>query len=155
MVLLSGISFRVGKNNSKCVDNSLKNSADNVGGVLQTVPFDNNLAGSLISFVLSNPFGVGNSRFRTGSGAVLEVDTVFGGCYKKEVFRKYGIFNERLTSTSDYEFNRRIRKHGARILLFPDIKVTYYTRSTIKTFIKNNLGPKFQAAGINTKIITP
>ena len=130
---------------SKCVENSLKNNADNVGGVLKTVPVDHNLAGSLISFVLSNSFGVGNSKFRTGSSDILEVDTVFGGCYKKEVFQKYGMFIERLTSTSDYEFNKRIKQQGARILLIPDIKVTYYTRSTVKKFITNNLRNGFWA----------
>lgn len=130
---------------SKCVENSLIYNADNVGGVLETVPLKHNLTGSLISYVLSNSFGVGDSKFRTGSTDILEVDTVFGGCYKKEVFQKYGIFNEDLTSTSDYEFNKRIKQQGARILLIPDIKVTYYTRSTIKKFIINNLRNGFWA----------
>lgn len=130
---------------SKCVENSLKNNADNVGGVLKTVPVNNDLAGSLISFVLSNYFGVGNSKFRTGSSDILEVDTVFGGCYKKEVFQKYGMFIENLTSTSDYEFNKRIKQQGARILLIPDIEVTYFTRSTVQKFIKNNLRNGFWA----------
>jgi glycosyltransferase involved in cell wall biosynthesis len=130
---------------SKCVENSLKNNADNVGGVIKTVPDRSDLMGSLISFVLSNPFGVGNSKFRTGSMDILEVDTVFGGCYKKEVFQKYGLFNESLISTSDYEFNKRIKKHGARILLIPDIEVTYFTRSSIQKFIKNNLRNGFWA----------
>jgi glycosyltransferase involved in cell wall biosynthesis len=124
---------------SKCVESSLKNNADNVGGVLKTLPVENNLAGSLITFVLSNSFGVGNSKFRTGSCDMMEVDTVFGGCYKREVFQKYGMFIEDLTSTSDYEFNKRIKQQGARILLFPDIKVTYFTRSSVIKFIKNNM----------------
>lgn len=130
---------------SKCVENCLNYSADNVGGVLNTVPVNNDLAGSLISFVLSNPFGVGDSKFRTGSGSIIEVDTVFGGCYKKEVFQKYGLFNENLISTSDYEFNKRIKNQGARIMLIPDIEITYFTRSTINKFIKNNLRNGFWA----------
>jgi glycosyltransferase involved in cell wall biosynthesis len=130
---------------SKCVENSLKYNADNVGGVLQTVPLDHNLAGELISFVLSNSFGVGNSKFRTGSFDIMEVDTVFGGCYKKEVFQKYGMFIESLTSTSDFEFNKRIKQRGAKILLVPEIKITYFTRSTIRKFIKNNIRNGFWA----------
>jgi glycosyltransferase involved in cell wall biosynthesis len=130
---------------SKCVGNSLKNNADNVGGVLETAPINDDLVGSLISFVLSNSFGVGNSRFRTGSDDIIEVDTVFGGCYKREVFQKYGLFIESLTSSSDYEFNKRIKQQGAKILLIPDIKVTYYTRSTFQEFIKNNLRNGFWA----------
>jgi glycosyltransferase involved in cell wall biosynthesis len=124
---------------SKCVFIGSKYNADNIGGILNTIPMNNNFSGSLISFVLSNSFGVGNSTFRTGSAEIKEVDTVFGGCYKKEVFVKFGHFNERLISTSDYEFNKRIKRGGAKIILVPDIVVNYYTRSTFKKFINNNL----------------
>jgi len=130
---------------SKCVKYSLEYNADNVGGVLNTISADHNLTGYLISFVLSNSFGVGNSKFRTGSVDITEVDTVFGGCYKKEVFQSYGLFLESLTSSSDYEFNNRIKKQGAIILMVPEIKVTYYTRSTLKKFIINNVRNGFWA----------
>ena len=124
---------------SECVSFSVKNNADNVGGILKTIPVSNDFIGSMVSIVLSNPFGVGNSKFRTGSDKITEVDTVFGGCYRKEVFEKYGLFKEELISTSDYEYNKRIRKKGAKIFLDPDIVVNYYTRSTITAFIKNNI----------------
>jgi GT2 family glycosyltransferase len=124
---------------SKCIECSVKYNADNVGGVLNTIPVGISVIGTLISMVLSNPFGVGNSKFRTGTDSITDVDTVFGGCYRKEVFEKYGFFTEDLISTSDYEFNNRIRKHGAKIVLDPDIIVSYYTRSSLPSFIKNNI----------------
>lgn len=124
---------------SECVKYSLETGAENVGGAINTVPVSNSLISSLIAFVLSSSFGVGNSVFRTGADKVREVDTVFGGCYRREVFQKFGNFNENLTSTSDFEFNKRIKRGGACILLIPDIKITYFTRSTFKKFIKNNL----------------
>lgn len=113
--------------------------ADNIGGVLVTKGKNEAFVGRLITSTLSNPFGVGNSTFRTGSDRVCEVDTVFGGCYRKEVFETIGLFNENLISTSDMDFNTRLRKSGGRIFLSPEIKATYYTRSTFNNFIRNNL----------------
>jgi glycosyltransferase involved in cell wall biosynthesis len=130
---------------SECINYSLKYDADNIGGIIETVPLHDNFMGRLITTVLSSPFGVGNSKFRTGSSEIIETDTVFGGCYKSIVFRKYGMFNENLVSTSDYEFNRRIKKAGARILLVPEIKVTYYTRTALIEFLKNNIRNGFWA----------
>jgi glycosyltransferase involved in cell wall biosynthesis len=124
---------------SKCIENIIEYNADNVGGVLLTEPVSNSFTARMITAVLSSPFGVGNSRFRTGSDKPMETDTVFGGCYRKNVFEKFGMFNEDLISTSDYEFNKRIKRAGARIFLIPGIKVTYYTRSTLLKFFKNNI----------------
>lgn len=124
---------------SRCVQYSLEYEAENIGGVLNTIPVDDNLLGRMISYVLSNSFGVGNSSFRVGSSEIKEVDTVFGGCYKRSVFDRIGGFNENLVSTSDMEFNTRLRKSGGKIFLVPDISATYYTRSTLRTFLRNNI----------------
>jgi len=59
------------------------------------------------------------------------VDTVFGGCYKKEVFEKIGLFDEDLVRNQDDEFNFRLIKNGGKILLVPDIISYYYTRDSI------------------------
>ncbi|MEI6766185.1 MAG: glycosyltransferase family 2 protein [Bacteroidota bacterium] len=112
--------------------------ADNIGGVLITKGKNENFIGKLITATLSNPFGVGNSTFRTGSDKVCEVDTVFGGCYRREVFETIGLFNENLVSTSDMDYNSRLRRNGGKIFLSPEIKVEYYTRSTFSRFMKNN-----------------
>jgi GT2 family glycosyltransferase len=66
------------------------------------------------------------------------VDTVFGGCYRKEVFEKIGLFNEDLISTQDMEFNLRLKKKGGKVLLVPEIVSYYFTRSDFRSFCKNN-----------------
>ena len=124
---------------SKCVEYSIKLEADNVGGILLTKSKNESYIGEIITFVLSSRFGVGNSTFRTGSERIMEVDTVFGGCYRRNVFDKIGFFNENLISTSDYEFNKRLKLNGGKIFIVPGIKTTYYTRATFKGFITNNL----------------
>lgn len=123
----------------KCINAAMKYDADNVGGILITTGLNKGVIGKSINKVLSSSFGVGNATFRTGSKDVTEVDTVFGGCYKKEVFEKIGYFNEHLISSSDMEFNKRLKRSGGKIFLIPDIIVNYYTRNTLNSFFKNNL----------------
>jgi cellulose synthase/poly-beta-1,6-N-acetylglucosamine synthase-like glycosyltransferase len=123
---------------SRCVDCLLKCGADNVGGVMDTVPQQGGLVGMAIVASLSHRFGVGNAYFRIRSDQPRWVDTVFGGCYRKEVFDKIGHFNERLLCTQDMEFNRRLVKSGGKILLVPDIICCYYARSDIKSFWNHN-----------------
>ncbi|MBU1798022.1 MAG: glycosyltransferase family 2 protein, partial [Bacteroidetes bacterium] len=124
---------------TECVNGLNKYKADNVGGILETRSLKTTTLSKLIIASLSSSFGVGNSTFRVGSAEAIEVDTVFGGCYRKEVFDKYGNFNENLISSSDMEFNKRITKAGAKIILLPWIKVIYYTRTKFINFIKNNI----------------
>lgn len=123
---------------SKCVKYLKEYDADNVGGVMITLPRDNAFIGKAIATVLSNPFGVGNSIFRTGAKEPKWVDTVFGGCYKKEVFDKIGLFNESLVRSQDMEFNLRLKKTGGKILLAPDIVSYYYPKSNLKDFFIHN-----------------
>ena len=130
---------------SKCVAHSIRLNADNIGGILKTESQNEGFLGDLVISALSSRFGVGNSTFRTGSEKVMEVDTVFGGCYKREVFDKIGLFNENLISTSDYELNKRLRRNGGKIFLVPDIKATYFTRTSFKEFITNNFRNGFWA----------
>jgi len=41
------------------------------------------------------------------------VDTVPFGCYPREVFTRFGTFDEELARNQDDEFNLRLRKTGA------------------------------------------
>jgi len=123
---------------SKCVKNLEESGADNVGGVLKTLPSKNTLWAKSIAIVLSHRFGAGSSYFRTGSDKPRWVDTVFGGCFRKETFEKVGMYNEKLTRSQDIELNRRIKAAGGKILLVPDIIAIYYPQSTFSGFLKHN-----------------
>jgi len=128
---------------SKCIKNSIETGADNVGGVMKTEPRVKSAVGIAISKVLSSPLGVGGAKFRTGVSKPTEVDTVPFGCYKREVFDTIGYFNEKLVRNQDIEFNLRLKRAGGKIILFPDIELTYYSRSTFKELWKNNFGNGF------------
>ncbi len=123
---------------SKCLQHLQESKADNVGGTMITLPRENTFMGQLIVAVLTSRFGVGNSDFRTGTKQPKETDTVFGGCYHRKIFDRVGLFNEKLPSSQDMEFNLRLKKQGGRIMLFPDVVSYYYTRSDLRSFCRNN-----------------
>jgi glycosyltransferase involved in cell wall biosynthesis len=102
--------------------------ADNVGGVLETIPSDLSARGRAIAIGLSHPFGVGNSHFRTGTDERREVDTVPFGCYRREVFDRIGLFDEELIRNQDDELNFRLLRLGGRVLLLPDVSSRYFAR---------------------------
>ncbi len=114
---------------SKCILYLENTDAENVGGVAETKA--NGFMGNAIAKMLSSKFGVGNSQFRT-NGESGYVDTVPFGAFKREVFSKYGGYDERLVRNQDNEMNFRIRKNGGKIYLSNDIHLSYYCRDSIK-----------------------
>lgn len=144
----------------RCVDALDEYGADVVCGVMETVPASASAMGKAIAAVLSHPFGVGNSYFRIHVSRPTWVDTVFCGCYRREIFDRVSVaeqvdacgaqptgshirdergpFNESLIRGQDMDFSLRLRKAGGRMLLLPDIRSRYYARSTIRSFWKQN-----------------
>jgi glycosyltransferase involved in cell wall biosynthesis len=118
---------------SKCVYYLDTTDADNVGGVAETK--SSGFVGNAIAFMLSSKFGVGNSQFRI-NGKSGYVDTVPFGAFRREVFEKYGFYDERLTRNQDNEMNYRIRKNGGKIYMAEDIKLAYFCRDSIKGIAK-------------------
>jgi glycosyltransferase involved in cell wall biosynthesis len=113
-------------------------NANCVGGILLTEVKNSNKKSNSIKEILSHKFGVGNADFRTGSLEIKEVDTVAFGCYSKESFEKYGLYDERLIRNQDIELNKRIINGGGKIYLIPDIKCIYYARENFTDLAKNN-----------------
>lgn len=112
--------------------------ADNVGAVCRTDVLHKTAKAMAIREVLSNRFGVGNSTFRTGIDAVKEVDTVPFGCWRREVFDRYGLYDVRLVRNQDIELNKRIIRGGGRIFIVPETYSIYYARETYRALAKNN-----------------
>jgi len=113
-------------------------NADAVGGIIKALPRKASLVGKLICTAISHPFGIGKSIHKIGSKNPQWVDTAFGVCYKREIFKKVGFFNENLVRGQDMEFSLRLKKAGLRTLLVPEITSRYYPRQGLKSFIKHN-----------------
>jgi lipopolysaccharide/colanic/teichoic acid biosynthesis glycosyltransferase/glycosyltransferase involved in cell wall biosynthesis len=112
--------------------------ADSVGGILITVPRQPTLVGRAIVQALSHPFGVGNSYTKIHVKKPRWLDAVFGGCYRRDVFDRVGLFNEELVRSQDIEFHSRLRRANGRILLVPEIVSYYYAKSDLKSFFQQN-----------------
>ncbi len=115
-----------------------KLNANCVGGVLNTEVKNQNQKSNSIKKILTHKFGVGNADFRTGGDEITEVDTVAFGCYTKDTFNKFGLYNEKLIRNQDIELNKRIINGGGKIYLVPDVKCTYYARENFIDLAKNN-----------------
>jgi len=109
--------------------------ADCVGGVLYAM--GRSPISRAIALVLGSSFGVGGARYKTG-GHNGFADTVAYGAYRRKVFNKIGLFDERLIRNQDVEFNSRLRRHGGKIYLTRAIKVFYYNPSSFSRFWRQN-----------------
>lgn len=124
---------------AKAVAFSESSGAENVGGRWEVVPRGRRLLDLGIAATLSHWFGVGNATYRTGTtGEPCWVDTAAYGCYRRDVFARIGLFNERLVRGQDMELNRRLKRAGGRTLFVPDIVVRYYARSDARAFIRHS-----------------
>lgn len=122
---------------SKLVHGLFQYNADNIGGVRETYSGDTPMANA-IAIGISHPFSVGNAYWRTGTKSLRKVDTVFCGCYRREVFDRIGLFNEKLIRTQDKEFNSRLIKNDGVILLDPSVRCTYFPRTKLADYVKWN-----------------
>ena len=114
---------------SNCVHYLNTKEADCVGGPIENI--GEGFLGEAISLAMTSPFGVGDAHFRY-SHQERYVDTLAFGAYRREVFDKIGLFDEKLVRNQDYDLNYRLRKAGGKILLTPAIKSRYYTRSSLR-----------------------
>lgn len=115
-------------------------NADVVGGGMQTVVREATPKSLAIKEVMSCPFGVGNSTFRTGTDKITRVDTVPFGLYKRDTLLEAGGYDERLVRNHDMELSKRLIAQGKKIYLIPDARCSYYVRETYGAISKNNFG---------------
>ncbi len=116
----------------KCIEVSQRTGAANVGGYWLTLPGANTSVARAIMLATSSRFGVGNSAFRTGGGNEMVVDTVPFGTFRKSIFSKVGPYDERLVRNQDIELNSRIRKMDEKIIISPEIELSYINRATLQ-----------------------
>jgi hypothetical protein len=105
--------------------------ADCVGGPITTVC--QSRAAEAIALAMSSRFGVGGVAFRVGCAGPRYVDTVAFGAYSRKIVERIGPLNEQFVRAQDDEFNYRLRKMGGRILITPEIRSSYTSRSSLRS----------------------
>ncbi|MEW9698213.1 glycosyltransferase family 2 protein [Paenibacillus sp. SI8] len=118
-----------------CVEYLKKTGAANVGGPMIAVGEE--YMGKAIAFAHKSRFGLGGGKFHDGTFEG-EVDTVYLGAFRRDIFEKVGYYDERLTRNQDIELNCRIRESGEMIYLTPAIKSVYFNRSSLKSLWQQN-----------------
>jgi glycosyltransferase involved in cell wall biosynthesis len=115
----------------RCVEHLLSDGVDGVGGPLETVGVTP--VAKVIAVAMSSRFGVGGSAFRTKSNETMLTDTVAFPAYTRAIIERAGPFDEELVRNQDDEYNYRLRKLGAKILMSADIRSRYYSRSSLRS----------------------
>ncbi len=113
----------------RCVAHLRDDGVDAVGGPIETI--GETFMAQAIALAMSSWFGVGGSAFRTIDDRPLLVETVAFPAYTRETLRRTGLFDEELVRNQDDEYNYRLLKLGGKILLSPDIRSRYYSRSSV------------------------
>jgi succinoglycan biosynthesis protein ExoA len=111
----------------RCVIAADETGAANVGGVF--VPKGRTPMERAVACAMDSPFG-GIHWTRHGTDARVEVDTVPYGAFRRDAFRRVGLFDESLVRNQDDEFNLRLRLAGGRVVLDPAIRIYYTPRGT-------------------------
>lgn len=122
-----------------CVEALNRSGADNVGGVVITLPRGRSEGAILVQAVSTHRFGMGGAKFRSGAPEG-PADTVPYGCFQRQLFEQIGFFDERLERHQDYEFNARIRASGRQVWLDPQIQINYYNQGTVGGLLKQAYG---------------
>lgn len=119
----------------RCVTALASGLGENVGGVWEIRARGSGLMERAIAVAAAHPFGVGDALYRFTNQAAY-VDTVPFGAFRRDVFDTYGGFDEDLLTNEDYEFNARLRQQGGRIWLDPQIRSTYFARSSLQALAR-------------------
>ena len=85
--------------------------------------------------VEENMFGSGIADYRKKTTKKY-VSSVFQGMYKKSIFDKIGLLDEKVGRVEDNELHYRIRKNGYNIRYSNDILSYQHTRPTLKRMLK-------------------
>ena len=94
-----------------------------------------------IAAAVSHPFGIGDAKYRLGSGGPQQeaVDTVAFACFRKSVWKELGGYNESLHTNEDYDFNYRVRRSGRQVILDRSGHCDYFARTTLKALASQYL----------------
>ena len=117
----------------RCVEVLERTGADNVGG--PAIAKGDGYVGQAIAAAFQSAFSVGGAR---GHQPDYEgpVDTVWLGCWRREVLREIGLFDDTLVRNQDDELNLRLVRQGGKIWQSPEIVFWYQPRSSLSALFR-------------------
>jgi glycosyltransferase involved in cell wall biosynthesis len=115
---------------SRCVYHLRTSDVGGVGGPIETI--NQGFVGEAIALAMTSGFGVGGSAFRVVKDKTMYADTIAFPAYWRSSIDAAGLYDEELIRNQDDEYNYRLRGLGYKLLLAPDIRSRYYSRSSLK-----------------------
>lgn len=94
---------------------------------------------SVLRTVDTSRFCGGAAPFRNG-GEARYVDTLAYALYRREVYTRVGLYDERLRRTEDNDMHYRMRQAGYRFYFSPDIVSTHAARTTLRGQLRQKWG---------------
>jgi GT2 family glycosyltransferase len=113
----------------QCVRVLQETGADNVGG--PWVARGTGRVGMAIAAAFQSPFSCGGARGHDPNYSG-PVDTVYLGCWHRELFDRIGLFDEELVRNQDDEFNLRLLRSGGKVWQSVEIKSCYHPRESLR-----------------------
>lgn len=121
---------------STCLAELKRTGAVACGGLVETVPSNNDLQARLVAWVLGHSFGSSTKSFRTrGEGFC---DGVNFPLMVKSAVIEVGGYDEQLVRNQDNDMNQRLRARGHRFFITGKTSCRY--------FVKTTLGSLFQSS---------
>ena len=117
----------------QCVKVLSETAADNVGG--PWVAQGKGRVGTAIAAAFQSSFATGGARGHDPNYSG-PVDTVYLGCWPREVFDRVGMFDEELVRNQDDEFNLRLTRSGGKIWQSTRIRSWYHPRETLRQLFR-------------------
>lgn len=123
------------ENNVAC----LSSGEDVCGGIRPNIMVEDTPYKRTLLMAESSMFGSSVADYRR-EGEKKYVNSLFHGCYRREVLDAVGGFDEMLGRTEDNEIHWRIRQAGYKICMDPQIVSYQHTRSDLKRMLKQKYG---------------
>jgi succinoglycan biosynthesis protein ExoA len=120
----------------QCLQVLEETGADNVGG--PWIARGDGYIGLAIAAAFQSSLGVGGARGHNPEYEG-EIDTVYLGCWRRELFDRVGFFDEELVRNQDDELNLRIVRCGGRIWQSPRIRSWYRPRASLRNLFRQYL----------------
>jgi hypothetical protein len=117
---------------SAAVETLSRSGADMVGGPARGEA--ETAVGRAVALATDTRFGAGGAAFRHAD-VEQDVDTVYMGLCRAEVYRSY-LFDEEMVRNQDDELSYRILDGGGRIVCNPAIRSRYFNRATIRSLFR-------------------
>ncbi|GAB3273869.1 glycosyltransferase family 2 protein [Arthrobacter pigmenti] len=118
----------------------LRTGADNVGGLMDAK--GENAFQAAVARAYVSPVGLGGGVYHSGKEPG-PAESAYLGIFRREALVAAGCFDESLRRAQDWDLNLRIRQRGGTVWFDPELKVTYWPRSSWSKLVR-----QFYATGV-------